>query len=362
MVLFVCLARGVGGSSRSLATVLEHLGSRVTRVIAAPRVGSFPAFLAERSLMETHIPIPNPARGPLQRLSRLEAARRIARWARRHRESIAAIHANGPEELNVAIPSALAVGAPIVVWSHAREVSRWMRILAPLWRRLPRRLEIRWAAVSPDARRVLADSGLTGADAVSIVPNPIDPADVRADGREPSGTPRIGYLGSDARYKGFHLLPDVIERSRDLPARWLLFTAHRSEESGAAWERLRAMPESLVEIPGKLPDVRRAYARCDVVVIPSLDESFCRVAAEAMLNGIPVAASDLEPVRRLVGDEEAGLLFPPGDVEAAASAVRRLVLDPDGRARLGERGRERAGAFDPAAVVRRLSALYGLAT
>ncbi len=39
-----------------------------------------------------------------------------------------------------------------------------------------------------------------------------------------------------------------------------------------------------------------------------------------MLNGIPVVASDIEPLRELLGDDEAGLLFPPGDAVAAAAA------------------------------------------
>ena len=69
------------------------------------------------------------------------------------------------------------------------------------------------------------------------------------------------------------------------------------------------------------------YARCDVVVCPSVLDSFCRVAAEAMLNGIPVAGSDLPPIRALLGDDEAGLLFPVGDTEAAAEAIARLVGD-----------------------------------
>ena len=84
-----------------------------------------------------------------------------------------------------------------------------------------------------------------------------------------------------------------------------------------------------LSIEGKFTDVRDAYARCDVVVCPSVLDSFCRVAAEAMLNGLPVVGSDLPPIRDLLGDDEAGLLVPSGDVEAAAKAVARLVDDPE---------------------------------
>jgi len=125
------------------------------------------------------------------------------------------------------------------------------------------------------------------------------------------------------------------------------------------WQRLRAMAgNGRVSIEGKFPDVRGVYARCDVVVCPSVLDSFCRVAAEAMLNGIPVVGSDLPPIRELLGDDEAGVIFPVGDTDAAAAAITRLVGDDDLRTRLGAAGRLRAMAYDPATVRRQLLALY----
>jgi glycosyltransferase involved in cell wall biosynthesis len=108
----------------------------------------------------------------------------------------------------------------------------------------------------------------------------------------------------------------------------------------------------------RLYDVREAYARCDIVFVPSRRESFCRVAAEAMLNGIPVVASDLQPLQELLGDDEAGLLVPIDDRDAAVAALRRLASDEDLRRRLGAEGRRRAAAFSPEAVARAMRALY----
>jgi glycosyltransferase involved in cell wall biosynthesis len=358
IVLFVCLAGGVGGSSRSLATVLEHIDRGVIRVLAAPR-GSFASLVRDRSIVERHLPIPNPGRRPGSRLSRPEAARRIAAYVLKNGGSIRAIHANGPEELNVVGPAALVARVPVVVWSHARDVSPWMRRIAPAWSRLLGDRGIRWAAVSPFGRQILVDGGLAPAGRVEIIADPIDPTDVLADRPPPNEPPVIGYLGSDAAYKGFEMLPDVIDRLSDLPIRWALFTAPRSRESTYAWKRLRAMPHDRISFPGKQADVRRAYASCDIVFCPSLEESFGRVVAEAMMNGIPVAASDLPALRHLLGAEEAGLLFPPGDVSAAAEVIRRIAGDQLLRERLGERGRERAHACEPSAIVDQLMALYG---
>jgi phosphatidyl-myo-inositol alpha-mannosyltransferase len=358
-VLFVCLASGIGGSTRSLATVLDHLGGRITRVVASPKDSTFTESARERGLIDVIVPITG-ARAGTARPARLVAAARITLWTWRHRHSITAIHANGPEELNLVAPASLLSGIPIVVWSHARDVSPWMRRLGPIWARALRRRQVRWAAVSPMAARVLLAGRYTSDDAVTIVPNPIDAADVLGSRNSHHEPVVVGYLGSDATYKGFQLLPDVIARLRATPVTWALYTDPRSAVNETIWERLREMPDDVVRIRGKVADVREAYAGCDIVFVPSLEESFGRVAAEAMLNAIPVVASDLEPVRDLLGDEIAGLLFPPGDSAAAAAAIQRLVANPEFRHELGEGGVARARSFEPARIVDELAALYGI--
>jgi glycosyltransferase involved in cell wall biosynthesis len=359
-VLFVVLARALGGSTRSLLTVLDRLEERTRRVYAGPSKSGLTSFIRERGLAEDEVLVWRPRHRALDRLSRPVAAARLATWIWRNRRHLTAIHANGPEELNIVLPGARIAGVPVVVWSHARDVSPWMRRLAPVVRRLMRRAPVRWTAVSPYAADVLARGGLADRSKIHIIPNPIDPRDVRASSGRSSDRVVIGYLGSDAAYKGFHLLPEVIDELRDLAVRWMVFSAPRSPESKKAWRRLGRFPSDVVVIARKEPDVRKAFAQCDIVLCPSLEESFGRVVAEAMLNGIPVVASDLEPVRDLLGDDEAGLLFPPGDTKMAANQLRRLVLDRARRESLGSVGAVRAAAFHPEKVVRRLSELYDL--
>jgi glycosyltransferase involved in cell wall biosynthesis len=126
------------------------------------------------------------------------------------------------------------------------------------------------------------------------------------------------------------------------------------------WSVLRAESER-VEVNEKVADVRLAYRRLDIVFCPSRNESFCRVAAEAMMNGLPVVASDIEPLRALLGNDEAGILFPVDDVASASAALTRLVADPALRFRLGAVGRKRAHAFEPGAIADQLLDLYGVA-
>jgi glycosyltransferase involved in cell wall biosynthesis len=361
-VLFVSVPTGVGGSTRSLATVLSGLDGRVRRVLAGPPAGRFVGLVAAQGGAEEHLPLVSPRRS-LRPLRRAWTAVRLAAWTRRHRREVAAIHANGLKELSLSLPAALVGRVRLVVWVHNFLLPPSVRTFGWLWRRLLPRCDVRWAAVSPLARDLAVDAGLTTADAVTIVPNPIDPLDVVAPARSrpaAGGPVTAAYLGAPRAYKGFPDLPAIVEAvPEDAPVRWLVFSHPTDDDLAGTWDQLRTLEAAgRLAVRGKVTDVRTAYAECDVVVCPSVRDSFCRVAAEAMLNGLPVVGSDLPPIRDLLGDDEAGVLVPPEAPEAAAKAVVRLAEDPGLRARMGAAGRARAAAFAPAGVCDALAALY----
>jgi glycosyltransferase involved in cell wall biosynthesis len=80
---------------------------------------------------------------------------------------------------------------------------------------------------------------------------------------------------------------------------------------------------------GFIPDEEMAsfYANLDVLVLPSLNstESFGIVQIEAMIEGVPVAASDLPGVRQPIAMHGMGKVFPPGDEAALAESVLELL-------------------------------------
>jgi D-inositol-3-phosphate glycosyltransferase len=69
------------------------------------------------------------------------------------------------------------------------------------------------------------------------------------------------------------------------------------------------------------------YTAADVCVIPSHYEPFGLVAIEAMACGTPVVASDVGGLKFTVVPEETGLLVPPQDVTAFATAIERILGD-----------------------------------
>ncbi|QFS45748.1 glycosyltransferase family 1 protein [Nostoc sphaeroides CCNUC1] len=101
------------------------------------------------------------------------------------------------------------------------------------------------------------------------------------------------------------------------------------------------------------------YAAADVCVVPSHYEPFGLVAIEAMASGTPVVASDVGGLQFTVVNEETGLLAPPQDVDAFASAIDRILSNPEWRDELGKAGRKRVESkFSWDGVAHQLSELY----
>jgi glycosyltransferase involved in cell wall biosynthesis len=110
---------------------------------------------------------------------------------------------------------------------------------------------------------------------------------------------------------------------------------------------------------GHAADVRPFYALADALALPSHSEGSPNVLLEAMVSGVPVAATAVGGVPEMVADGESALLVPPRDAEALASALERLLTDATLSARLAARAKERALThFSPDVFVRSLVEIY----
>lgn len=95
-----------------------------------------------------------------------------------------------------------------------------------------------------------------------------------------------------------------------------------------------------VLLPGYAADVWRALEGADVVLAPSLGESFGNAVVEAQLALRPVVATAVQGHLETVRDGETGVLVPPSDAGAIADAVVRLLEDHVLADTLARRGRE----------------------
>jgi glycosyltransferase involved in cell wall biosynthesis len=323
-----------------------------------PSFGGFRQVVIDEGLAEEYIELTRRPGKAIDRALRILGGLRIATWAIRNRSKLTAIHANALTGLNLSLPAATLTRINTVVWVHDPVGSKWGKRMGPIIRKLLPNLRV--AAVSPTAEKVAIENGVCEVGSSAIVPNPIDPDDVVANRhRGPKHEVVVGVLGGASSRKGFDLIPEVMVELDDLPVSWMLYVSKKVEPGMAlAWSKIRARPVDRVQILDKVPNVKEAYGELDIVFCPSRNESFCRVAAEAMLNGIPVVGSDIEPLRQLLGNNEAGILFPVEDIEVAIAALRDLATDPATRRELGDEGRKRARAFEPQKIAAQLIELY----
>jgi glycosyltransferase involved in cell wall biosynthesis len=88
----------------------------------------------------------------------------------------------------------------------------------------------------------------------------------------------------------------------------------------------------------------RRYRESDVLTVASWEEAQGDVLAQALASGLPVVGTNVGGIPELMGHGENGLLVPPRDPVALASAIRHLAAHPELRARMSRQNRADAEA------------------
>jgi phosphatidylinositol alpha-mannosyltransferase len=286
------------------------------------------------------------------------SARRVREALRRFEPDV--VHAHEPFVPGTAMFAARAGAAPVVATFHAyAERSIALKLGAPYLRGVWRQLDVRLAV--SEAAREFAGS-VFGPEGIRIVPNGADVAlFAQASPTEdlPPGE-RILFVNRLDPRKGFATAVRAFERLAADRPRAVLVVAGDGSERGMV-DGLRPAARGRVVMLGnvdhdRLPPI---HAACDLFVGPALGrESFGIVLVEAMAAGLPLVASDIPGYREVVRDGVDGVLVPPGDPEALASAVARVLDDQGLRAGFAAAGRERAARYDWDVVVGEVMAAY----
>lgn len=115
-----------------------------------------------------------------------------------------------------------------------------------------------------------------------------------------------------------------------------------------------------VHFTGWMTDVAAVVSDLDVVALTSRNEGTPVSLIEAAACGRPAVATKVGGVPMVVEDGLNGYLAPPGDAEAVAALIGRLVADPEMRRRMGEAGRERVREqFSQERLLGDIRELYG---
>jgi glycosyltransferase involved in cell wall biosynthesis len=150
---------------------------------------------------------------------------------------------------------------------------------------------------------------------------------------------RLEIIGPDAPQARHHLiaLRNPLVDPRD---------ALQPFYTGRYSDRLRQ--QAAYQVPGHVEftigfllheEMRRRYAGADLLVNPSLSETFGMSLIEAMALGLPVVATEVGGMPEIVRDGVTGLLVPPNDSHALANAMIMVLNDAERAEQMGAAGR-----------------------
>ena len=208
------------------------------------------------------------------------------------------------------------------------------------------------------ASRILCVSG----SLAEIAGNIVDEAkvEVLANGADPSRYPTeheqsirkelgidpetrvVLFCGGYTERKGIHEITEALDEIHHDDVH-LVFIGHYGDLRTHLIDSLEKSSHQSYRVLWEVPPLalRRWFAVADVFMLPSHAEGRPNTVYEAMAGGTAVVGSAVSGIPEQVADGETGILIPPGNESALASAINRLLEDSETRERMGERGVER---------------------
>jgi glycosyltransferase involved in cell wall biosynthesis len=195
-------------------------------------------------------------------------------------------------------------------------------------------------------------------DRVRFNPARVAPAPIREELGIAPGAVLLGQVAQITPWKGQDTAIRAVARLRrdGLDAHVLLVggiafagKGVRYDNHGFLRELHRLVDElgvrEAVHFLGQRPDVPGILRALDLSLLPSWSEPFANVMLESMAMGTPVLVSTEGGGPELIEDGVSGRLVPPRRPEDWADAVRELISDPEGLARMGDHARAATRRF-----------------
>lgn len=360
-VLQVTHDLGVGGLPRVVETLCRTIDPARYEVSVLCLNDEGPlADTLRASGIPVHL-LHRPVRGPDYRSSL-----RVAAFLRDGRFDV--VHSHNTQPLLDAAVGTLLAGRPVLVHTdHARDFpDRWRYMILEhlaAWRAF-RVVGVsqhttenlhRWERI-PRRKLVTIPNGIDE----RLFATPVDREAVRASLGVPADVP-VALFGSRLEaQKDVATLLEAFARLRPRhPTLQLVIAGEGSQRSALERRRDELGLGAAVHFVGvrlDMPDLLRA---CDLFVLSSVWEGLPMVILEALAAGCPIVATAVGGVPSAVVDGTTGLLVPPGDPEALAGGIGRMLEDVTLRERCAAEGRRVfAARFSARAMARQYEALY----
>jgi glycosyltransferase involved in cell wall biosynthesis len=261
----------------------------------------------------------------------------------------------------VLLDGLIASAAPEALVPQARRLRQVVLVHLPLGHRPPGEeagaVRAREREVLAAAAAVITTSAWTRRRLSELYALPGDRVHVAQPGVDPAGlSPGTGGGGALlcvaalTPHKGHDMLIDALATATDLSWRCVCVGSLDRDPAFADGVRRRARDGALadrVRFTGTCtgPELDRAYAAADLLVLASHAETYGMVVTEALARGLPVLATEVGGVTEALGhgrdDIRPGMLVPPGDPAAFGAALRAWLGDAELRERLRRAARER---------------------
>jgi glycosyltransferase involved in cell wall biosynthesis len=354
----------LGGSELALLDLLRHLPpNKLQAAVAFPAGAPVRHKLASCDVGLIEGPI-----GMLHRrgrIARVRAAAWLAATIRREKPDIVHVNQAGFARL-VAAASKLS-NVPVVVHVRMQEDARKLRAnrnkpLQPAaWVAISRAV---LDELSPDNRAELIHdpfaidefAQMSGVESVAATRGSLGlPLDRRI----------VLHVGRICAQKGQDVLLRAAIECRNMGWHYLFVGATPPGDDEAS-QYCRSLEESIASnldgsahLLGERHDIARLMHASDVVVMSSHGESFGRVLLESLSLGVPVIGPAEAGPAEIIGAEERGYLFAPGNSQSLAEALRRCFEDYPEAMNRGQEGRRWVAATcDPHLHAERISDLW----
>lgn len=363
--LQLCRALRSGGFQVSVCVYHEHHEAMVDQYLAA-------------GIEVRLLGLPRLTKRPL--FSLWQVFRTVSRVISTEKPSV--IHVQYMTPTLAPLLAARSSGIPVLATIHV-SASHYGRLSRCMVRFVARTLCTAFVCVSQHVQRsffgashLFQPGDLHQGRRIFSIPNCVDPTftaaeDIPSDAASLRGyygvfgEPLIGFIGRMEMIKGVDVLLNAFVRvAQAMPEVRLIMVG-----DGSGLERFKLLTESLgiaekVIWAGRKTreEVSRHFQILDVVAMPSRPglEGFGLSTAEAMACGRPVVASAVDALPEVVADGETGILVPPEDDLALATALLELLWKSELRAKMGTAGRHRVKELFSFDIFKhRILSLYG---
>ncbi len=291
----------------------------------------------------------------------------MLRILRRHRSEV--IHVQCASSNGYyALAAKKALGLPLVLSVQGERTMDAQGIYdrLPSFNRTLRELVAQSTAVTACSRDTLADLeqwwGQPFGSKSSVMYNGIRLDDFECSAPYSHPRPYVFAIGRMVKQKGFDVLIRAFAEA-DLQSHDLLFAGEGPEHAALCQLAEFVGMKDRVHFLGRTDRSKTValFKGCSFFVLPSRMEPFGIVNLEAMAAGKAIIASRVGGVPEVVLDGETGILVPPEEVAALATALRQLTTDAPLRERLANNGRRRALEFTWPKIAQAFYSIYSSA-